>query len=218
MSKFIQTLLLAFAVLAATVELQAGPQAPEGKTHSDEGQIKDRATQFYQDLLKNDRLSALDLVAPDSKNQFLNNKYSGLVDFRIVEVQVEQTGDRATVHVVRVTRVSHAGQPMDLNINDKWQRFNDQWLLVLPPPGELDTPFGKIKVGGTDVKHSDPEVEAMKQKIQEQYKNVDPDQYLRALQKVIVNSSAPAATKPTDKQPAQTAPPASQDDKPKPQS
>ena len=121
------------------------------------------------------------------------------------------------MHVVRVTRVAHAGQLMDLDINDTWQRSNDQWFLVLPPPGELNTPFGKMKVG-METQENNPEAEAMKQKIQEKYNNVDPDQYLRALQKILVNSDVPA-TKPADKQAAQPTPATTptQDTKPKTQ-
>jgi hypothetical protein len=213
MSKFIRRLWLV-ALLAVMTGIGTASQIPEGKAQPDEAQLKDRAKLFYQNLLKNDRVSALELVATDSKNQFLNNKYSGLVDFRIVGVAMEQSGERATVHVVRVTKVPHVGQPMDLDVNDTWQRSNEQWYLVLPPPGELDTPFGKMKVG-TDGQQSSPEAEAMRQKLQERYKNVDPDQYLHALQKVIVNSDSPAA-KPTDKQQAQPAT-TTQDDKPKAQ-
>ena len=216
MSKFTRISLLAFVVLLAMAPLGAAKQVPEEKAQPVEAQLKERVTLFYKDLLKNDRLSALELVSPESKNQFLNNKYSGLTDFRITGVEIGQDGQKATVHVVRVTRVAHAGQLMDLDINDTWQRSNDQWFLVLPPPGELNTPFGKMKVG-METQENNPEAEAMKQKIQEKYNNVDPDQYLRALQKVLVNSDVPA-TKPTDKQAAQPTPPTpTQDTKPKPQ-
>lgn len=206
---------LGFAVLAATIEFGAGRQVPEGKAQSGEAQLKERSKQFYEDVLKNDRVSALELVAPDSKNQFLNNKYPGLVDFRVVGVEVAPSGDRATVHVVRVVRVFHMAQPLDLDVNDSWQRSNDQWYLVLPPPGELDTPFGKIKAS-TDGKQSNLEVEAMKQRIQQRYDNVDPDQYLRALHKAMLNQ-AEATVKPADKQQAQPAQPTTTGEKPKTQ-
>lgn len=218
MSKCIRMLFLGFAALAATAECGAGRQVTDGKATSGESQtqLKERATQFYQDLLKNDRVSALELVAPDSKNQFLNNKYPGLVDFRIVGVELAPSGDRATVHVVRVVKLPNFGQPLDLDINDTWLRSSEQWYLTLPPPGELDTPFGKMKFNA-DAKQSNADVEAMRQKIQERYKNVDPDQYLRALRKAEA-SQATTGAKPADKQtPAEPAPTTTVDDKPKPQ-
>ena len=190
MKKFIRLLFLGFTVLATAVEIRAGQQVAEGKAQPEEPQLKDRVKLFYQDLLKNDRVAALELVATDSKNEFLKNRYApGLVDFRVVSIEMQQTGDQATVRVVRVTRVPKVGQPLDLEINDTWQQSNGQWYLVLPPPGELNTPFGKIKFNTDNSKPSGPEAEAMRQKIEQHYKNVDPDQYIRALQKVAGNSA-----------------------------
>lgn len=189
MKKFIRLLFLGFTLLAAAVEVKAGQQVAEEKAQPEESQLKDRVKAFYQDLLKNDRVAALELVATESKNQFLNSRYAnGLVDFRVVGVEVEQSGDRAKARVVRVTRVPKVGQPFDLEIIDTWQRSNGQWYLVLPPPGEVNTPFGKLKLSTDSSKHDSAEVEAIRQKIEQHYKNVDPDQYIRALQKVAGNS------------------------------
>jgi len=70
---------------------------------------------------------------------------------------------------------------------------------------------------GMETQGNNPEAEAMRQKVQEKYNNVDPDQYLRALQKIMVNSNVPA-TKPADKQAAQPTPATpTQDSKPKTQ-
>jgi len=217
MKKLIRLLFLGFTVLTAALEVKAGQQVADRKAQPEESQLKERVSLFYQDLLKNDRVAALELVATDSKNQFLNNRYAGLIDFRVVGIEVQQTGDRATVRVVRVVRVPKVGQPIDLEINDTWQQSNGQWYLVLPPPGELDTPFGKIKSNSDNSQASGPEADAMRQKIEQHYKNVDPDQYLRALQKVANNPATPAA-KPAEKQPSsQPAPATTQDDKPKTQ-
>lgn len=216
MTKCIRVLFLGFTFLVATVGAKAGRQVADGKVQPEEAQLKDRVTLFYLDLLKNDRMAALELVALDSRNLFLNNRYEGLSDFRVVGIDVEKSGDWATARVVRVVRAPNAGQLLDLQINDKWQRSNGQWYLVLPPPGELDTPFGKIKFD-PDRKPSDAEVDAMKRRIQQSYQNVDPDQYIRALQKVA-KKSATVDEKPSDKQQSQSAPAATtQSDKPKPQ-
>src|SRR5271169_346961 len=132
MRKFIRALCLGFTLLAVAAELKAGRQVAEGKAQPEESQLKDRVKLFYQDLLKNDRMSALDLVATDSKNQFLNIQFTGLIDFRVVGIEVEQSGDRATARVVRVMRFVGFAQPLDLEVNEKWQRSHGQWFLVLP--------------------------------------------------------------------------------------
>jgi len=188
MKKFIRLLFFGFALFAAAVEVKAGKQVAEGTAQSEESRLKDRVKAFYQDLLKNDRVAALELVAAGSKNQFLNRRYDGLVDFRVVGIEVEQSGDRAKARIVRVTRVAKIGQPFDLEIIDTWQRSDGQWYLVLPPPGEVNTPFGKMKLRTDDSKPNSAELEAMREKIEQHYKNVDPDQYIRALQKIAGNS------------------------------
>ena len=215
MKKVILVMLLAFALPSMAGKVWAGQQPPEEKPQPEVAQIKDRVSLFYRDVLKNDRMAALDLVATDSKNRFLNNRYDGLSDFRITGIEIEQNGDRATVRVVRVMQVPNFGQALDLEINDTWQRSGGQWYLVLPPPDELDTPFGKMKFG-TDSKPTESEADAMKQRIQQRYQNVDPDQYIRALQKVA-NNSTTDELKSTDKQQPQTAPTTKPAEKPKPQ-
>jgi hypothetical protein len=204
MKRTISVLVLGFTLFATAAEMEAGQQVAEGNTQLEEAHLKERVNLFYQDLLKNNRMAALELVAPDSKNQFLNNRYDGLMDFRIVGITVEQSGDRAAARVVRVMRLANFGQPLDLEINDTWQRSSGQWYLVLPPPGELDTPFGKMKFDA-ESKPSDAEIDAMKHRIQQRYQNVDPDQYIRALQKVV-NKPAAADANPTDKQQSQPPP------------
>jgi hypothetical protein len=216
MKKLIPVLFLGFALLGAKLDLLVGQQVTEGKAQPEQSQIKDRVSLFYNDVLKNDRMAALELVAQDSKNLFLNSRYDGLTDFRIAGIDLELSGDRAVVHVVRVLRVPSFGQPLDIEVNETWQRSDGLWYLVLSPPSEMETPFGKMKFE-TDSKPSDSEAAAMKQKIEHTYKNVDPDQYIRALQKVVNPPVAPEA-KPSDKQPQSQSAPATttQSDKPKP--
>lgn len=212
MKEFIRVLFLGFALLAAVVGVSAEQQVVEEKARPEESQLNDRVKSFYEALLKNDRVAALELVATDSKNRFLNKRYAdGLVDFRVVGIEVEQSGDRATARVVRVMQVAKVGQPLDLEIIDTWQRSNGQWYLILPPPGEVDTPFGKLKLGTDNSKHNSAEVEAMRQKVEQRYKNVDPDQYLRALQKVAGNSVE--GIKPGAKPPQAVAPDSKTDNK-----
>jgi len=215
MKKCIRVLFLGFTLFAAGTEVKAGPQVAEEKAQPEEAQLKERVKLFYQELLRNDRIAALQLVATSSKNQFLNNRYDGLSDFRVMGIEVEKSGDRATARVVRVTRLPKGGQLMDLQINDTWQRSDGQWYLVLPPPGELDTPFGKMK-SDSDGKPSSAEADSMRQRIQQSYQNVDSDQYLRALQKVLKKPTI-ADAKLSDNQQPQPAPATTtQSDKPKP--
>ena len=215
MNKFVRVLLLGFAFLVVAVEVQAGQQVTAGTAPPEDAQLKDRIKLLYQDLLKGDRVAALALVAPDSQNQFLNIQYAGMTDYRVVGVDVEQSGDKAKARVIRVTRVPGVSQPFDLEVVETWQRSNGQWYLVLPPPGELDTPFGKMKFNKDkdNGKQDDATADAMKQKIQMHYKDVDPDQYIRALQKVAIDPTT-VEVKPADKQPPQPASSSTQSNKP----
>lgn len=195
MRKYLSCLLLGVSCFVLTGR---GVRAQQPAA-SDEAQLKERVKAFYQDVLKVNRVAALDLVAADSKNQFLNNRYDGLVDFRIAGVEIDPAGERATAKVVRVIRVPNFGQPLNVEVTDTWQRNGGQWYLVLPPVTEMDTPFGKLKFDPNDRKSSQ-EVEEMKQRIQQHYQNVDPDQYIRALQKVAIKPAEPDA-KASDKPP-----------------
>lgn len=181
--------LLGFALLLGTPPTLAARQTAETKAPPVEDQLKERVKALYRDILKDDRVAALDLVAPESKNQFLNNRYDGLADVHISSVEIAPSGERATVKVTRLIRVPTFTHALELNVIDTWQLLNGQWYYVLPPPGEVDTPFGKIKFDPNN-KASDAEVQEMKQRIEKAYKNVDPDQYIQALQKAAGGAAA----------------------------
>lgn len=193
MRKFVICSLFCLAPLALTVSGRPAQQSPSANVQSADAQIRERVKTFYQDILKNDRVAALDFVATASKNQFLNNRYEGLSDFRISSVTLAPEGSKATVKVIRVTHVATFSQPLEIDVLDTWQLVNGQWYFVLPPPGEIDTPFGKMKFDPNN-KPNDAETQAMKQRIDRAYQNVDPDQYIQALQKVAPPSDAGAVT------------------------
>jgi len=220
MKKHALIFVLGTVLALVNVPTKAAQQVTKSQAQPSEVPLKNRVTSYYQDILKDDRAAALDMVAPESKNQFFRNRDDGLTDVRIVGYDFDPSGDRANVKVVRVRRVPGFGQPLDLEFEDVWQRIDGQWYLVLPPADEMDTPFGKIKFN-TENKPDDATAEAMKQKIQERYRSVDPEQYLRALQKAASNKPAvehPVATQPAasgtdgNQQPVQPAPPPSGDE------
>ena len=180
--KLVYLCLLGIALASCGLS-QAAQQSTDEESQSAVTQLKDRVHQFYQDILKNDRVAALDLVASESKNQFLNTHYDGLADFRIVAVEVAKSGDQASVQVERLIRVPRFPQPLPVTAKDTWHLSNGQWYFVVPPVDEIDTPFGKMKVDPAGSSNS-PAVQELQQDIDKAYKNVDPDQYIRALQKV----------------------------------
>jgi len=184
---------------------KAAQQATDEDSQSAVNQLKDRVHQFYQDILKNDRVAALDLVAPESKNQFLNNHYDGLADFRIVAVELAKNGNEATVQVERLMRVPNFPQSLPITAKDTWHLANGQWYFVLPPVGEIDTPFGKMKTDPTG-KSNNAASQELQQNIQRAYKNVDPDQYIRALQKVAAQEGTGSTTDGKAPQAGATAP------------
>ena len=195
---FVSALLL--ALLSCSKSLNASQAPGEAKAQAPDVQLKERAREFYQDILKNDRVAALELVASESKNQFLNTRFDGLQDFRITGIELAPAGDQATVRATRLTKAPGFTLPIEMSVVDTWKLQKGQWYFVLPPPGELVTPFGKMKFNSTSKPSDEAEVQEMKQRISNAYKNVDPDQYIQALQKFAGTTATDA--KPSDK-PAQ---------------
>ena len=226
--KFLAFHFFAVVLLACGSFLKASQQPTDQESQSAVSQLKDRAHQFYQDILKGDRVAALELVAPESKNRFLNSSYDGLTDFQIASVELAKSGDLATVRVNRIVRVPNFQQPLQLNVIETWRLSNGQWYYTLPPPGEFDSPFGKIKLDPNSTP-SAAEAQEMLQRVEKAYKNVDADEYIQALQKVAPASGTEskksdkpsetvgAAAKPDDKQttkPAPSTPPQGDTSKP----
>jgi len=113
-------------VFAAQVPREASPAEA----------LRARVLLYYGTLEKREKTAALELVAPESNNDFVHMNYDGLVDFRVLDVQLSDAGDTATVRVRRTD--SFLGFPQLLNHEtvDKWKRLDGQWYIVLPSAGK----------------------------------------------------------------------------------
>lgn len=201
MRKHWSIFLLGFVLLLVSGPAKAAQQLSESAAQPTEVPLKERVNAYYHDILKGDRSAALDMVAPESKNQFFHMHDDGVIDVRVVDYDFDPSGERVSVKVVRVRRVPGFHQPLDLQSEDVWQRIDGQWYIVLPRPDEMDTPFGKIKLNPEN-KPNDAEAQAIKQKFEERYRTADPEQYMRALEKAAAAArNKPAGEQPTTAQP-----------------
>ncbi len=206
-SRLICEVFLAFLIAGAPT-VGAAQQSRSGTATQ---ALKDRANGFYQAIQKDDRVSAMALVAPQSRNDFLKMNFEGLVDARVKEVELDKSGDAATVTIIRTRKVPMIPAPLDYETQDSWRLIDGQWYLVVPSIQEMDTPFGKMKFGQqTPSTPADVQME-MKKRLSD----VDPDQYTKALQKA---TRQPAQTdkkaEPEDKKPEAKKPEDKKPDKP----
>lgn len=166
--------------------------------------LRARVVVYYGTLEKREKTAVLELVAPESKNDFVRMNYDGLVDFRVLDVQLSDAGDTATVRVRRTDNFLGFPQLLKHDTVDTWKRLDGQWYIVLPGSAgkrEFDTPFGKVTfaVPGENTQQTTPTIVVLP----EPPTAVNPEQALRALQKAMVESSKQKAEdkekKPEDK-------------------
>jgi hypothetical protein len=94
--------------------------------------LRARVLLYYGTLQKGAKTNALELVAPESKNDFFQMNYDGLVKFRVLDVQLADAGDAATVRLLRTDHFSNFPAPLDRETVDHWKRIDDQWYILLP--------------------------------------------------------------------------------------
>lgn len=195
-------LLLLLGVASAWQE-----QKPQEPPKSEEApaiqELRERATLYYRLIQKDKPLGALELVAPDSREDFFHMNYRGVVDFQVLGVELDDAGKMATVNVRRTRKVRVTTQLVDYAIKDKWKLIDGQWYIVLPSTKELETPYGKLRLGEQQTPRSESEVE---KEMKERTTNIDPDQYEKALDKAIQreNKAKTEAKKPDAKAPETT--------------
>ena len=186
-------------VFAAQVPSEASPAEA----------LKARVVLYYGTLQKGQKTAALDLVAPESKNGFGYMNYDGLVDFRILEVRLSDSGDTATVRLLRRDNFPGFPQVLRHETVDTWRRIDGQWYVLLPIPKEnavLETPFGKMTFNrrGENQQQATPPLPS-----QGPQNMVSPEEAKKALQKAMQEAnkqkSGDQEKKPEDKQ--QAAPP-----------
>ena len=172
------TLLLVLYVLPVFAEQQAKEVAPAEA-------LKVRVVSYYTSLQKGQKAAALDLVAPESKEEFFNLNNEGLVDFRVLDVQPSDAGESATVRIQRTDNFAGFPQLLRRETVDTWKRIDGQWYVVLPVHnGVLNTPFGKMDFSrrGQNDQQGTPHASLPQ-------KQVNPEEAKQALQKAMLEAN-----------------------------
>lgn len=136
--------------------------------------LEQRVNTYYEDIVKNQRASAIDLVAPESRKAYYDTDYNGTVAYRIKGIDMGKDGATAQVSVVRSRKVPPFQGVMDFTSVDTWKLEGGQWRIVLPSAGE--TP-------AADKQTLTPE--EVKARMQAAEKNVNTRAYLTALEKAM---------------------------------
>jgi hypothetical protein len=178
--------------------------------------LKERVLQYYRLAQKGGRVAALELVAPESKDDFFHMNYDGIVEFRILNVDLSDGGDTAKVKILRTDKFAGFPQLLDYETIETWKRIDGQWYLLLPSFNnkEMETPFGKMRFSGQGEESQTSKPEEM---FRLRQSNVDPSQYLKGLQKVALEAKKKQEEekkreeekKPTEKKPEDQAAPKS---------
>jgi hypothetical protein len=176
--------------------------------------LKERAAQYYRFVQNGDRAAGLDLVAPESRNEYFHIAYVGLMRFSVLDVQLSDSGDTAKVKMRRASKFPTFPQVLEYETVDTWKRIDGQWYIEFPPVKEIDTPFGKMQLHQGGETSGGPSPEGV---IRERQNNVNPQQYLQALQNAMeaekkkaeenkAEENRPEPKKTEDKKPEQKKP------------
>ncbi len=199
----------AVVVLAVTLGLapylgaaqnQPTQQAQPSAQPSVDQSLSNRATEYYQHLLKGENAAAFAMVAPESKDQFFKLHNEGLTDARILSIKLAEGSDSsAVIRVQKSVKPLQFNQAFDLQSVDTWKKVDGQWYIVIPDPKETDSPFGRVldahNVPGAGPasasSNSPPDLNEIKRRAETNAKNADADQYLLALKKAMAAQTQP---------------------------
>ncbi len=191
--------LLLFLSVAPVIRAQVPGEASPTEA------LRTRVLLYYGTLEKGQKTTALELVAPESKNDFFSMNYDGLVKFRVLDVQLSDAGDTATVRLQRADKFLGFPVPFERETVDNWKRMDGEWYILLPSltgKKEVDTPFGKMMLGGRggNTQQATPPVTLVGPQT-----TVTREQAMKALQKAMLESSKEKSgdteKKPEDKKP-----------------
>ena len=185
--------MLIFSV-APFAQSQQPASAPTAQT------LHDRATAYYQALLKDDNSTAFAFVAPESKNNFFKLHNDGLTDVKILGVTVNDGATTATVKVQKTVKPLQFKQTIDLQTAETWKQIDGQWYVVLPDAKDADSPFGRMfnanpngatanSAQGQSANQA-PDLATIQKRAETNAKNADPDQYLLALKNAMAQTAA----------------------------
>ncbi len=175
--------------------------APSGQVSVDQN-LSNRATEYYQHLLKGENAAAFAMVAPESKDQFFKLHNEGLTDARILSIKLAEGSDSsAVIKVQKSVKPLQFNEAFDLQSVDTWKKVDGQWYIVIPDPKETDSPFGRVldahNVSGAGPasasSNSPPDLNEIKRRAETNTKNADADQYLLALKKAMAAQTQAAS-------------------------
>lgn len=141
-------LLLLTASLAAAQEPAAATGAGEQAPKEIDDALRARVTQFYQAHVDRKWRLALDVVAEDSQDYFLEKQKPDYYGFMITGIAYSDDFTRAIVSVTCDTDVFLMGQGrsrLKAPLSSQWKLENGQWYWFASRPTERGTPFGTIK-------------------------------------------------------------------------
>jgi hypothetical protein len=209
------------AIILGTAPHAFGAQTPQqtqpasAQVSQDQG-LKERATEYYRDLLNGENAAAFAFVAPQSKNEFFKLHAENLIDVRILDVQLaDAPGSSATIKVQKSIKPMQFNQNFDFQYVETWKKIDGQWYIVIPKLKDMDSPFGRMFNAGPAPAPSGakgtspstanssqpgssaaPDLAEIQKRAASNAKNADPDQYLLALKKAMVQAQAQSAKDP----------------------
>jgi hypothetical protein len=173
------TVLLAVAGSCAAQESRpARPPDPASQWKSPyvaQAALEHRVTMYYQEIVKNQRTEALKIVAPESRNAFSHTDYGRLVGVRITGIKLSKDGSTAAVELTRTVAAAAFPQPLGFHMRDTWKLVNGRWCIVLPSTGAADAASGPQGLTA----------EQVKERMNKASKDIDPAEYIHALQKAM---------------------------------
>lgn len=173
---------LVFTIAGAAQTTRRAPARPARKgapSPAPQG-LRQRVETYYRDIQANKKSEALELVTPESRDEFFKMDYHALLSFRIQGVQLGKAGSTATVEMVRSERIPPFLQALDIPVKDTWKRIHGRWFLVLPKPNAAATPLGPMQVGPASASGAAAPMQSPNQGPQ-----VTPQQAMAALQKAM---------------------------------
>ena len=137
------------AGLAAAQEPAAAPVPGEQAPKEVDDALRARVTQFYQAHVDRKWRLALDVVADDSQDYFLEKKKPDYFGFTITSIAYSEGFTRAVVSVTCDTEMFIMGQGksrIPAPLSSQWKLENGQWFWYAKRATERETPFGTMKV------------------------------------------------------------------------
>ncbi len=142
---------LLFPVAISAMWTQTVAAQPPAQVQSEaEAALRARAQEFYQLEVDRKFRQAEAFVADDTKDYFFNNGKPDIRKFNIDKIELSPDGTKAKL-TLDITSVMSAPGMAAMEFSSKvpttWKLENEKWVWYLVQEGEVDTPFGKMRVG-----------------------------------------------------------------------